>query len=78
MGTRRDMGLEWSGEERTTDRPSAPAEAVYAVHDALPNLLWGHPLHCLYPVPNPDLRPPVSLCIGEPYNLFVRCTASTL
>lgn len=31
----------WSREERTTDRPSAPAEAVYAVHDALPNLLWG-------------------------------------
>lgn len=31
----------------------------------------------MYPVPNPDLRPPVSLCIGELYNLFVRCTAST-
>lgn len=58
MGTG-DMGLLWSGEERTTDRPSAPAEAVYAVHDALPNLLWGR-LALHVPCTEPRHPPAVS------------------
>lgn len=57
MGTKGTWGLEWSGEETTTGHHSAPAEAVYAVHGALPNLLWGHVVSYV-PCTEPQLHPP--------------------
>ena len=56
----------------------APAEAVYAVHDALPNLLWGLAVlyvPCTEPAPPPkssSTRTPLpSVC--ELYTLLPRC-----
>lgn len=49
-------GVERRG--NNADRPRAPAEAVYAVHDALPNLQWGHPVFdvpCTGPRPHPSI-----------------------
>lgn len=63
-------GVERRG--NNADRPRAPAEAVYAVHDALPNLQWGHTLYLMYRVPGPvPIRPSSSACTAAH---FIACT----